>query len=91
VFQEDQVTQEQINESIRKGEREEILQALNQSTYDQKKELRRMEYLTYTRRNKASAPPSQLGTHVPSTEKVAPPPPPLVHELLPKPTPADEI
>jgi len=58
VFQEDQVTQEQINESRRKGEREEILQALNQSTYDQKKELRRMEYLTYTRRNKASATPS---------------------------------
>jgi hypothetical protein len=64
---------------------------LNQLTDDQKKELRRREYLTYTRRNKASAPPSQPDTPLPSAEKVAPPPPPLVHELLPKPTPADEI
>jgi hypothetical protein len=47
--------------------------------------------LTYTRRNKTSAPPSQPTTPPPSTEKVVPPPPPPVHELLPKPTPIDEI
>jgi hypothetical protein len=64
---------------------------LNQLTNDQKKELRRREYLTYTRRNKASAPPSQPDTPLPSTEKVAPPPPPPVREFLPKPTPADDI
>jgi hypothetical protein len=64
---------------------------LNQLTNDQKKELRRREYLTYTRRNKASSPPSQPDTPLPSVEKVAPPPPPLVHEFLPNPTPADEI
>jgi hypothetical protein len=48
---------------------------LNQLTDDQKKELRRREYLTYTRRNKASAHPSQPDTPLPSAEKVAPPPP----------------
>jgi hypothetical protein len=91
VFQEEQVTQEHINESRRRGEREGRLQALNQLTNDQKKELRRREYLTYTRINKALSPPSHLGTPLPLVEKVAPPPPPPVHEFLPKPTPADEI
>jgi hypothetical protein len=91
VFQEEKVTQEHINEDKRRGEREGRLRALNQLTNYQKKELRRREYLTYNRRNKDSNPPSQLDTPLPSVEKVAPPPPPLIHELLPKPTPADEI
>jgi hypothetical protein len=91
VFQEEQVTQEHINEARRRGEREGRLMALNQLTDDQEKELRRREYLTYTRRNKASAPPSQPDTPLPSAKKVAPPPPPPIRELLPKPTPADEI
>jgi hypothetical protein len=58
---------------------------------DQKRELRKMEYLTYTRRNKASNPPSQPATPPPYTDKVFPPPPPPIHELLPKTTPTDEI
>jgi hypothetical protein len=58
---------------------------------DEKEELRKREYLTYTRRNKASVPPSQPTTTPPSTEKVVPPTPHPVHELLPKPTPTDEI
>jgi hypothetical protein len=69
-------------------------------TDDQRKELRKREFLTYTRRNKASVPPSQPSAPPhpeetappPSTEKVVPPLPPPVHELLPKPTPTkDEI
>jgi hypothetical protein len=53
-------------------------------TNNQRKELRQREYLTYTRINKALAPPY--------AEKVVPPLPPLVHELLPKQTPTkDEI
>jgi len=63
---------------------------LNQLTEDQPKELRKREYLTYTRRNKASTPPSQPATPPPSIEKVVPPPPP-VHEFLPKPIPTNEI
>jgi hypothetical protein len=90
-FQEEEVTQEQIDEARRQGEREGRLWALNQLTDNQRKELRKREYLTYTRRNKASAPPSQPTTPPPSTEKVVPPLPPPVHELLPKPTPTDEI
>jgi hypothetical protein len=85
IFQEEQVTQEQINEAKRRGEREGRLWALNQLIDDQKKELRRREYFTYTRINKASAPPSQPTTPLPSAEKVAPPPPPPVHEFLPNP------
>jgi hypothetical protein len=59
-----------------------------------------MEFLTYTRRNKASVPPSQPSSppHLeetsppPSTEKVVPPFPPPVHDLLRNPTPTkDEI
>ena len=64
---------------------------MNKFTNDQKKGLRRRENLTYTRRNKSSAPPSQPDTPLPLVENVAPPPPPLVCELLPKPTPADDI
>jgi hypothetical protein len=64
---------------------------LNQLTNDQNKELRTREYLTYTRRNKASSPPSHPDTPLPSAEKVAPPPPPPVHDFLPKTTCADEI
>jgi hypothetical protein len=60
-------------------------------TNDQRKELKKREYLTYTRRNKASAPPSQHATPPPSAEKVVPPPPPPIHELLPNPTPTNEI
>jgi hypothetical protein len=60
-------------------------------TDDQRKELRKREYLTYTRRNKSSSPPSQPTSPPPSIEKVVPPLPPPVHELLPKPTPTDEI
>jgi hypothetical protein len=67
------------------------LWALNQLTVDQKKEFRRREYLTYTRRNKASAPPSQCDTPIPSEKKVSTPLPPPLHELLPKPTSTDEI
>jgi hypothetical protein len=91
IFLEEQVTQEQINEARRQGEREGRLQALNQLTVDQKKELRRREYLIYTIRNKASAPPSQPDTPLSSAEKVAPPLPPPLHELLPKTTPTYEI
>jgi len=58
-------------------------------TDDQKNELRR-EILTYRRKN-ASTPSSQPNTPLPSVEKLAPPPPPLVCELLPKPTPTDDI
>jgi hypothetical protein len=58
VFQEEQVTQEQIHEARRRREREGRLRALNQLIDDQKKELRRREYLTYIRRNKALAPSS---------------------------------
>jgi hypothetical protein len=90
-FNDEQVTQEQINEARRIGEREGRLWALNKLTDDQKKELRRREILTYTRRKNASAPPSQPDTPLPSAEKVAPPPPPPVCELLPKPTPTDDI
>jgi hypothetical protein len=90
-FQEEGITQEQIDEAKRQGEREGRLWALNQLTDNQRKELRKREYLTYNRRNKASSPPSQPTTPPPSTEKVVPPLPPAVHELLPKPTPADEI
>jgi hypothetical protein len=53
IFQEEQVTQEQINEARRWEETKERLRALNQLKDDQK-ELRRREYLTYTRRNKGS-------------------------------------
>jgi hypothetical protein len=52
---------------------------------DQRKEIKKREYLTYTRRNKASTPTSYPDTPPSSIEKVVPPPPPLVHELLPKP------
>ena len=90
TFQEEQVTQEKINESRRRGEREGRIRALNQLTNDEK-ELRRREYLTYTIRNKSSAPPSHPNTPLPSKKKVAPPPPSLVRELLPKPTPTDDI
>jgi hypothetical protein len=64
---------------------------LNQLIGDQKKELRRREFFTYTRINQDSSPPSHLATHLPSAEKVSPPPPPLVHELLPKTNPTYEI
>jgi hypothetical protein len=60
-------------------------------TDDQRKELKKREYLTYTRINKASTPPSQLSTPPPLAEKVVPPPPPIVHEFLPKTTPTNEI
>jgi hypothetical protein len=53
-----------ISEARRRGE-EERLWALNKLKNDQKKELMRMEYLTYTRRNKASSPPSHLDTSLP--------------------------
>jgi hypothetical protein len=54
--------------------------------------------LTYARRNKASVPPQQPSTPLqpevevplPSTERVVPPLPPPVHELLPKPTSTEE-
>jgi hypothetical protein len=46
--------------------------------------------LTYTRINKASSPPSQPTTSPPSIEKVVPPLPPPVHELLPNPTPIED-
>jgi hypothetical protein len=58
-FQEEDVTQEQINEARRKGAREGRLRVLKQLIDDQRKELRKREFLTYTRRNKASVPPSQ--------------------------------
>jgi hypothetical protein len=74
-FQEEEVTQEQIDEAIRHGEREGRLWALNQLTDDQRKEIRKREYFTYTRINKASSPPSQPATPPPSAKKVVPPPP----------------
>jgi hypothetical protein len=80
-FEKEQVTQEQINEARRQGEREGIIWALNHLTDDQKKELRRRQYLNYTRRNEVSSPPPQPDTPLPSTEKVAPPPPPLVLQV----------
>jgi hypothetical protein len=49
-----------------------------------------MEIITYRRKN-ASAPPSQLDTPLPPTEKVAPPPPLPVCEFLPKRTSTDDI
>jgi hypothetical protein len=54
------------------------------------KELRRREILTYKIKN-AAAPPLQHDTPLSTTEKVAPPPPPLVCEFLSKPTPIDDI
>jgi hypothetical protein len=69
-------------------------------TDDQRKELRKREFLAYTRRNKASIPSSQPSTlpqpgeisPPPSTKKVVPPLSPLVHELLLNPTSTkDEI
>jgi hypothetical protein len=79
---------------------------LNQLTEDQRKELKKREILTYARRNKIHFPPPQTSVHPPPekqapsqprkeapsqpTEKVIPPPPPLVHDLLPKPTQVDE-
>jgi hypothetical protein len=96
-FQEEEVTQEYIDEDKRKGARERRLWVLNLLTDDQRKELRKREFLTYTRRNKASVPSSQPSTPPqpeettpsPSTEKVVLPLPPLVHELLPKTTPTE--
>jgi hypothetical protein len=64
---------------------------LNQFTDDQKKELRRREYMTYTRGNKYLAPPYHPDTPLPLVEKVTPPPPPLVREFIPNPTHADDI
>jgi hypothetical protein len=90
-FNAEQVTQEQINEARIIGEREGRLQTLNKLTDDQKKELRRRELLTYTKRKNASSPLSQPDTPLPLEEKVAPPPPPLVCELIPSPTPIDDI
>jgi hypothetical protein len=59
---------------------------------DQRKELRKREYLTYTRRNKSLAPLSQPTASPQSIEKVVPPLPPPVHELLPNLNPTkDEI
>jgi hypothetical protein len=85
----EQVTQEQINEARRIGEREGRLRALSKLTDDQKKESRR-EILTYKRKN-ALAPPSQADTPLPLAIKVATPPPPSVCELLLKPTSTDDI
>jgi hypothetical protein len=76
-----QVTQEHINEARRIGEREGRLQALSKLTYDQKKELKRREILNYIRKN-ALVPPLQPYT-LPTIEKVPPPPPTPVCELLP--------
>jgi hypothetical protein len=58
---------------------------------DQRKELREREHLTYTRRNKSLAHPSQPATPPPSIEKVVQPPPTPLHELLPNPSPTNEI
>jgi hypothetical protein len=88
-LQEEEVTQEQIEEARRHGEREGRLRALNQLKDDQRKELRKREYLTYIRINKASAPPSQPTT--PSIKKMVAPLPPPIHKLLPNPTPIYEI
>jgi hypothetical protein len=60
-------------------------------TDDHRKDLKKREYLIYTRRNKSPAPPSQPVTPPPSTEKVVPPPPLPLHEFLPKPVPTYEI
>jgi hypothetical protein len=84
------VTQEQINEAKIIGERVGRLWAVSKLIDDQKKELRRREILTYKRKN-VSSPPSQPNTPLPSAEKVAPPPPPLVCELIPMPTPTNDI
>jgi hypothetical protein len=72
-FQEEEVTQEQIDEARRKGEREGRLWVLNLLIDDQRKELRKREFLTYTRRNKSLIPPSQPSTP-PQPEAIAPPP-----------------
>jgi hypothetical protein len=61
------VTQEQINEAKRIGEREGRIQALNKLTDDLKKELRR-EIPVYRRKN-ASAPLSQPDTPLPPAER----------------------
>jgi hypothetical protein len=55
-FQEEEFTQEHINEAKRQGEREGRLRALNKLADDQKKELRKMEYLTYSKINRDSSP-----------------------------------
>jgi hypothetical protein len=60
-------------------------------TDDQKKELRRREILTYTRIKNSSTPPSHPDTPLPLAEKVDPRPPPLIYELIPKPTPTNDI
>jgi hypothetical protein len=52
----EEVIQEQIDEARRQGEREGRLQVLNQLTNNQRKELGKREYLTYTRRNEYSTP-----------------------------------
>jgi hypothetical protein len=60
-------------------------------TDDHKKELRRSEIITYTKRKNASAPLSQLDTLLPLAEKVVAPPPLPVCEFLPKTTPTYDI
>ena len=89
-LKDEQVTQEQINEARRIGEREGRLRALSKLTNDQNKELRRREILTYRRKN-YSAPLSQPNTPLPSAKNVAPRPPSLVWEFLPKTTPTNDI
>jgi hypothetical protein len=59
-------------------------------TDDQKKEMRRREILTHRRKN-ASSPMSHLDAPLPTTEKVAPPPPPSVCDFLPKLAPTYDI
>jgi hypothetical protein len=79
-----------VNEARRIGERDGGLWALSKLTGDQKNKLKRRENLIYTVKN-ASTPSSHLHTHVPPAEKMAPPLPPPVCELLPNPTPTDDI
>jgi hypothetical protein len=86
----EQVTQEQINEARRIGEREGRLQALSKLTDDQNKELRRREILTYKRKN-SPAPLSQPNTSLPPVEKAAPPYPSSLCELFTNLTPTDDI
>jgi hypothetical protein len=87
---EEQTAQDLVDKTRRIGEREERIWALSKLTDDQRKDLKRREILVYKRKN-ASAPSSQPNAPLPPAKKVAPRPPLPVCELLPKPTPADDV
>jgi hypothetical protein len=87
------ITPEQLEEVRKRGSRKGRLRALNQLDENTKNKLRKKEILTYARRNRASAPvpPPQAKEDPPQLVKEVPlPPPPSMHNLLPKPVPTNE-